>query len=232
LKGANVEIKRLFVAACIAAGLLIGGCSSTEPSSPKETPKDTQTPKSPETPKAPAAPTVAPATPEAPAAPQSAKGFVLRVNCGAVDAYKDPEGNVWQADQEMETGKSWGADYGMTVDREGVGVTGTKITPVYECERYSMDDYRFTVPNGKYTVRLHFAETYEGIMGAGERVFSVSIQGQTVMKDFDPFKTADGALKPVVKEFKGVLVDKGQLVIAFTPNIENPEINGIEILGE
>ena len=177
--------------------------------------------------------TVAATQPPAPAAaaPEPAKKFVLRVDCGAFEPYKDKLGNVWAADQELGAGKTWGADDGMTIDREGVGITGTDIPRIYETERYSMGSYKFTVPNGKYTVRLHFAETFEGITGPGERVFSVSVPGQEVLKDLDLFKTV-GFLKPLVKEYKGVSVENGQLVIGFTPNIENPQICGIEILAE
>jgi len=164
-------------------------------------------------------------------AAEPAKKFTLRVDCGAADSYKDKQGNVWSADQELETGKTWGAVYGQTLDREGVGITGTDIPRIYETERYSMESYKFTVPNGKYTVRLHFAETFDGITGPGERVFSVSIQGQEVLKDLDLYKTV-GPLKPLVKEYKGVSAEKGQLVIGLTPNVENPQICGIEILGE
>jgi len=157
--------------------------------------------------------------------------YVLRVDCGAFESYKDKQGNVWVADQELEAGKTWGAVYGSTLDREGVGITGTDIPRIYETERYSVEAYKFTVPNGKYTVRLHFAETFEGITGPGERVFSVSVPGHPVLKDLDLFKTV-GFLKPYVKEYKGVPVENGQLVIGFTPNIENPQICGIEILAE
>jgi GH35 family endo-1,4-beta-xylanase/enterochelin esterase-like enzyme len=168
-------------------------------------------------------------TPETTAEP--AKKFSLRVDCGAADSYTDKQGNVWSADQELETGKTWGAVYGQTLDREGVGITGTDNPRIYETERYSMESYKFTVPSGKYTVRLHFAEAYDGITGPEGRVFSVSIQGQEALKDLDIYKTV-GSLKPLVKEYKGVSVDKGELVIGFTPNIENPQICGIEILGE
>ncbi|MEN6335996.1 MAG: malectin, partial [Phycisphaerales bacterium] len=146
------------------------------------------------------------------AAVEPAKKLTLRVDCGAADSYKDQSGNVWSADQELETGKTWGAVYGQTMDREGVGITGTDIPRIYETERYSMESYKFTVPSGKYTVRLHFAETFDGITGPGERVFSVSIQGQEALKDLDIYKTV-GPLKPLVKEYKGVSVDKGELVI-------------------
>ncbi len=163
--------------------------------------------------------------------PTAAGKFVLRVDCGAFYPFKDKLGNVWAADQELGAGKTWGADNGMTIDRPEVGITGTEIPRIYETERYSMESYKFTVPNGKYTVRLHFAETFEGIMGPGERVFSVSVPGHEMLKDLDLFKTV-GPLEPLVKEYKGVSVENGQLVIGFTPNIENPQICGIEILAE
>jgi enterochelin esterase-like enzyme len=172
-------------------------------------------------------------SPSSPAAAvaEPARKFALRVDCGASESYKDKFGNVWAADQDLGSGKTWGAVYGSILDRPDVGITGTDIPRIYETERYSMDSYKFTVPNGKYTVRLHFAETFDGIQGPQERVFSVSVPGQEVLKDLDLYKTV-GPLKPLVKEYKGVSVNNGQLAIGFTPNIENPQICGIEILAE
>ena len=158
--------------------------------------------------------------------------LVLRINCGATESYTDKAGNTWLADQSMDTGKEWGAINGLTIDRGDISITGTDDPKIYQTERYSMEGYKFTVPNGKYTVRLHFAETYDGITAEGQRIFSVSINGQTVLKDFDPFKEAGGYQKPVVKTVEDVTVTNGQLAIGFTVNIQNPEINGIEILSE
>jgi len=158
--------------------------------------------------------------------------FTLRVNCAAFEPYTDNAGNVWLPDQYMEQDNDWGADDGMTVDRGDLGMTGTDAPKVYETERYSMTAYRFKLPNGKYNVRLHFAETYEGIYDENERVFSVSINNEPVLEDFDPYKAAGGPQKPIVEEFKGLTVTDGMLVIGFEPNIENPEINGIEIMSE
>ena len=156
--------------------------------------------------------------------------FTLRINCGATEPYTDKAGNTWLADQGMETGKEWGAVDGLTIDRGDISITGTDVPKIYQTERYSMEGYKFTVPNGKYTVRLHFAETYDGITAEGQRIFSVSINGQSVLNDFDPFKEAGGYQKPVVKTIEDVSVTNGQLAIGFTVNIQNPEINGIEIL--
>jgi hypothetical protein len=165
---------------------------------------------------------------------EPAKGskFVLRINCGLFEPYTDKSGNLWLADQETAAGKEWGAVGGQTVDRGDLGMAGTNSPRVYETERYSMDGYKFSVPNGKYTVRLHFAETYSGIVSQGQRVFSLTINGKGALENFDPFKEADGFQKPVVKTIEGVTVANGELVIGFTPNIQNPEINGIEILSE
>ena len=172
------------------------------------------------------------ASPAAPVvSPQPDGKVVIRVDCGASAPFKDAAGNVWAADQQLGIDKAWGADGGSIMNRLGIGVTGADQTHIYETERYSMGSYKFTLPEGKYTVRLHFAETFEGITGPGMRVFSVSVAGKQVLKDLDLFKEV-GARKAFVREYKGVSADNGKLVIGFTPNIENPQICGIEILAE
>ncbi|MCH5374096.1 MAG: malectin, partial [Planctomycetes bacterium] len=99
-------------------------------------------------------------------------------------------------------------------------------------ERYSKSSYEFSLPNGKYTVRLHFAETYGPITGVGERVYSFAVQGQPPEKDFDIVKEAGGQYKAIRREYKGVEVTDGKLRITFTPKVQSPAINGIEILAE
>lgn len=155
---------------------------------------------------------------------------VTRVNCGATQEYTDEAGRVWMADQLFETGAEWGAIGGMTVKRWGIAIEGTPAPDVYLYERYNMAGYRFVVPNGKYLVRLHFAETFEEITEAGQRVFSVNVNGQTMLEDFDPYEAAGGFAKPVVKTSDPIMVDEGTLNITFETDIQNPEINGIEIL--
>lgn len=157
--------------------------------------------------------------------------FELRVNCGETEPYTDEAGNTWLADQYMDDDVDWGTLYGMTIRRGDLTITDTNAPEIYLTERYGMDAYEFNVPKGKYTVRLHFAETFEGITGEGERIFSVTINGKTVIEDMDLFKES-GFAKPVVKEFKGVKAKNGQIIVGFIPDIENPEINGIEILSE
>jgi hypothetical protein len=77
-------------------------------------------------------------------------------------------------------------------------------------------------------VKLHFAETFEGITAPGERVFSFNVQGRE-FKDFDVWVKAGGPLRAYV-ESVNVEATNGVIQITFTPKVENPQINGIEIL--
>ena len=132
----------------------------------------------------------------------------------------DSEGNVWLADEGYADGDTYEAD--------DASVTNTPDPALYRTERYSMTAYNFAVPNGKYTVKLLFAEVYSGIAGPGDRVFSFNVQGHE-FKDFDIWVKAGGFDKAYV-ESVAVEVTDGKLNITFTPNVENPKINGIEIL--
>jgi len=144
----------------------------------------------------------------------------VRINAGATDKITNSAGNVWLPDQGFADGDTFAAD-----DAE---ITNTPDAVLYRTERFGMTAYNFVVPNGKYTVKLHFAEVYSGITGPGERVFSFNVQGHE-FKDFDIWVKAGGFSKAYV-ESVDVEVTGGKLNITFTPNVENPKISGIEIL--
>jgi enterochelin esterase family protein len=160
-----------------------------------------------------AAPAPAPAA-TAPAAK------TVRIKAGKFESVKDADGNVWLADQGFEGGQ--------TIERPDIQIANTKSPELYRAERYSMDSFSWPVPNGKYVVKLHFAETFEGINGPGERVFSFNVQGRE-FKDFDVWVKAGGPLKAYV-ETVNVEVTDGKIKVTFTPKVENPQINAIEII--
>ncbi len=172
------------------------------------------------------------ASPRPTAAPASDK-LVIRVACGAYQPYTDKDGNLWLPDEVKAPGAWLTPPDGMTVERtEEFEVPNVAFPQIFRTERYSMSAYEFNLPNGRYTVRLHFAECFTGITGVGQRVYSFAVQGQKPEKDFDIFKEAGGMYKAIQREYKGVAVTDGTLRITFTPNIENPAINGIEIFAE
>ncbi len=144
----------------------------------------------------------------------------IRIKAGRSEPVKDAEGNVWLADQGFEGGQ--------TIERPDIQIANTKSPDLYRAERYSMDSFSWPVPNGKYVVKLHFAETFEGITEPGQRVFSFNVQGRE-FKDFDVWVKAGGPLKAYV-ETVPVEVTDGKIKVTFTPKVENPQINAIEII--
>jgi endoglucanase len=165
----------------------------------------------------------APAPVPAPAAPAQAPSALkaIRIDAGSSTSYTDSEGNVWFPDQGFADGD--------TVDRgNDVQIANTKDPAIYRTEHYDMTSFSQKVPNGKYTVKLHFAETFDDITAAGQRVFSFNVGGHE-FKDFDVFAKAGGAKRADV-ETAEVDVTNGKLDITFTANVQSPEINGIEII--
>jgi gluconolactonase len=151
---------------------------------------------------------------------QAASG-VIRIRAGARTPYTDSQGNVWLAEEGFVGGE--------TITRAGnPDVLDTEDDDLFLSEHYSMSSFSREIPNGKYTVKLHFAETYEEIDGPGQRVFSFAVNGQE-FNDFDISEKAGGVMKPYV-ESVDVEVTDGKLTITFTPSIQNPAINGIEII--
>lgn len=145
----------------------------------------------------------------------------IRIKAGQSTPFTDSDGNVWLAEQGFEGG--------FTIDRDpATTIEGTDDSGLYLTERYSMESFSYKLPNGKYLVRLHFAETFEGIFGPGERVFSFKVQDKE-FKDFDVWVKAGGPNRAYI-EAVPVEITNGELRIEFTHQIENPEINAIEIV--
>jgi hypothetical protein len=237
------DTKRLIrcLPGCCVAVLAIGlftGCHSAPHSNPKTTAVVTPLPEVP-MPKDTPAPTVAsapsvslpppasvPATPLPPtvAPANAAPAPVLppvRIKAGLFTTFTDSAGNIWLPDQGFTDGE--------TTDRpDDLQIANTKDPAFYRTERYSMTSFSYPVPNGKYMVKLHFAETFDGISGPGGRVFSFNVEGQE-FKDFDIWVKAGGAQRAYI-ETVNVEVTDGKLDVSFTAQEENPEINGIEIL--
>ena len=206
-------------AACFAVALavaLTAGCQSAKEPASTNTASSTAAPAAPATAAAPDA-TAAPA---APAATPVAVTPPVRIKAGTTENMTDSAGNVWLADEGFADGDTFGVDDAV--------ITNTPDAALYRTERFGMTAYNFVVPNGKYTVKLLFAEIYSGINGPGDRVFSFNVQGHE-FKDFDVWVKAGGLDKAYI-ESVDMDVTNGKLNITFTPNVENPKISGIEIL--
>jgi hypothetical protein len=128
---------------------------------------------------------------------------------------------------------SGGSTYSTTATVTTSGVTNAAPMAVYQTERFEWGSFSYTIPGltsgATYTVRLHFAEIY--FDAAGKRQFNVAINGAQVLSAFDVFATAGGKYKAVVREFSTTANSSGQIVIAFSPILDNPKISGIQVIG-
>src|SRR5207253_2596925 len=126
---------------------------------------------------------------------------------------------------------------GSTIDRPDLVVTGTDNPAIYKSERYSMDDFHIPVPNGKYILKLHFSEDYDGNTTADARQFTYAVKdgdaktGKVIkeVKDFSPWKAAGAQFKAYVDTIPVTVTNK-MITITFTQQVENPQINAIEVL--
>ncbi len=107
-------------------------------------------------------------------------------------------------------------------------VTGTEDPGLFTGEHWGMSAFSYKIPNGKYLAKLYFAETFAGITGPGQRVFSYTVQGRE-FKDFDIWVKAGGPRRAYI-ETVPVQVTDGEFRIVFTRQVENPAINAIEII--
>jgi len=146
----------------------------------------------------------------------------LRVAAGQTSAVTDAQGQSWSADVDYTGGTA-------AVATSPVTIAGTDSPVLYNGQRYGDPSfsYRFTVPDGTYTVTLKFAETY--VTGPGMRLFGVAINGTTVETSFDIYAAA-GAMNTAVDETYPVTVSGGQIEIDFTQGtVQFPKVDALQI---
>ena len=110
------------------------------------------------------------------------------------------------------------------------GVTNPAPLSVYQTERWGVFSYNVAklAPGTTHTIRLHFAESYW--TATGQRQFSVTANGTTVLANFDIVKAAGGVNKAVVIQFITSADQNGQISLSFAKgSADNPKIDGIEV---
>jgi hypothetical protein len=149
-----------------------------------------------------------------------AAATAVRIDAGSPTSYRDSKGRPWSADTAFVGG--------YTVARGPISIAGTADSGLYQTERWGLAGYKVPVPNGTYSVTLHFAETYAGVTGPGQRVFGVSVQG-TSLGNLDVYALAGGRNQALIKSVN-VMVANNELDVLFTNVSGNAMINALEIL--
>ncbi len=146
---------------------------------------------------------------------------VLRVNCGG-PAYTSAVMGLFSADGYFRGGH---------VGRVPNDIANTSDPELYRTYRAADNgeviSYRLPAYNGKYTLRLHFAEVY--CTGPGQRVFNVDLNGTPLLSNFDPFAFCGGAMRAGIFS-KDIDVTPGGVLIAFSAAPNAPIINAIELI--
>lgn len=143
----------------------------------------------------------------------------IRVDSGSSSAYVDRLGQTWSADAH--------ASDGIVVDRGAIAIHGSEDDRLYQTERYAVTRYSIPRSNGRYRVRLHFAETYEAIRYPGQRLFAVRVE-QERTQYVDVFARAGGRNRALVIS-QDVTVRDGTLDVRFTKIVQNTLVNAIEV---
>ncbi|KAF0150997.1 MAG: Beta-glucanase/beta-glucan synthetase [Ignavibacteria bacterium] len=145
--------------------------------------------------------------------------FPVKINVGGEAT------NNFLADREFRTDTaSYGYMEGSKIS--AVSVTGSSENIVYQTGIIGLTKYAVRVPNGKYSIKLLFAEYT--VKNVNERVFDVYTQGKQVIKALDIYKEA-GNLKALEKVIEDVIVSDYFLDVHFAALVGNTVLNGIII---
>ena len=150
---------------------------------------------------------------------------IWRINAGGGE-YTDKMGNLWSADHSYNTGGAHAV--------RNVAIAGTEDDVLYRSNRWDARklpamEYRIEIPNGNYTVSLHFADLWEGPAAAVKRVFDVDIEDERIINDLDIHKTVGYNAALIMTS--DVVVTDGELNIRFLHQVRNPLVSAIEVIG-
>ncbi len=115
------------------------------------------------------------------------------------------------------------------------GVTDPAPAALYQTLRYTSSGavgfrmgYELPVPDGSYTVRLHFAEpTYNTV---NQRKMDIYLQGALVQNDYDVRAAAGAIYKATTLTFPVTASANGGILLELENVLNQAFINGIEIL--
>lgn len=109
------------------------------------------------------------------------------------------------------------------------------LASIYGSEAYDIEAYRFTVPNGKYQVRLYLKHGYRPTAQPGTSAMSVDLEGQRVLDGLDIYSAAGGDYnQSLIYDYEDILVEDGVLDVEFcrAPEVDSTTrlCNAIEII--
>lgn len=176
----------------------------------------------------------------------------INVMLGSPRYFEYRAANVaWIPEQEYKPG-SWGFIGGTSYRRQtgfgtmlgsDIDIHGTDMNPIFQTQRVGIKSFKADVPDGEYSVYLHWAELEsdkerEALVYnlgadseqtfAGNRSFGISINGTTVSDDFNVARDY-GYARAVIKKFVITVKDGKGVSVDFHKKEGEPILNAIRI---
>lgn len=143
-------------------------------------------------------------------------------------SYIDRSGNEWQGDAYFTGGGT-----GQNPDRF---IHRTSDPTLFQTYRQGEFSYNVPLKPGNYELWLYFVESAYGpgtLLGGGEtsRLFTVQVNGRTLLDPFDVLADAGGNFIADVRVFKNITpATDGDVHIRFLRRVGNPFVNAIKLI--
>lgn len=145
---------------------------------------------------------------------QTARGNYA-VNCGSSLFYDAPGGKLFFPDQKFDGEYGYEGRYS-SITRDITGLKETEFPELFKTEAYNLEQYRFRVPDGRYTVVLYMKPGFQPNFEPESYIFTLRINGKPVLKKYDLHRETGGDfLRPLRVEIPDIEVTGGNLLLTW-----------------
>ena len=155
--------------------------------------------------------------------------YLARINAQGPTLTSLDSGPDWVSDAFLSDAGSTGSASFPAVEPGGT-VPGYVPGAIFDTERWSSSGFSYAVPapvGALVTVRLFLGNGWPGANDPGERVYDILIDGVTVQSGLDLIVTFGHEVGGML-EYS--LVSDGLVDISFMNVVQNPLVNGIEVV--
>lgn len=155
------------------------------------------------------------------------KTDLTAINCGSHTEFVDDRGTIWQADLPAPSA-SWRTTRNASTTQVETrqDILGTIDEPIFQTMREGASVYSFTAPDGAYEIELRFVETK--FKSAGQRVFSVRVNGQTLIDRLD-LAAEPGPMQAHSRVLRAGAAGGSGITVELVPVTGLPIVSGIRL---
>jgi beta-glucanase (GH16 family) len=148
----------------------------------------------------------------------SATDVVWAVNAGGT-SFTSVDGIKYNPDERYTT---------VTTRQISASINATFDPKLYQSERFGNQFvYKHTLPNGRYHLRLHFAENVYN--AAGKRKFSVSAENKVIVDSLDVFSMSGNINTAYSLTIPNIEVTDGEMNIEFTGLVDTAILSALVV---